>query len=329
MKKQKKANFDADYSLNLKVPTTQNKYGVKIDFYDKQGVLEKLLHYEVLLDISMQEPNLWAFRFNKKNIRFNYKQPELIAEKLTTHLMNALYPFTMIVNEQMQPIKNITNIGEIQNRWKSEKRAINRKYNSKVTDKFINKVDKSLNNLHLQNFLQKDWFFTLFFHPIFLRYTATLKQESIIGLPLIPYKSPVLFRGTLEPKEFLTPYNTLQVLYQGNAIIKNNIPLIIETNETELKAESTILYDIDNQTRLPFLIKMKCNIIDNKGNLMKRVQLSAFTLNTQEKTSTSKRQMQFFINEKPLQKTAMPTQKDKDSKNPSLWKQIKNYRYKK
>lgn len=304
MEKQR-ANFHQDYSVLFNPQNTTQWYGIKYAVLNAENMVEKVLHYEMKTETKRISPEVFSIRFFKENVRLDYKQPSLIVEKLSSHVVSALFPINIHVNNRLEWVKGITNHNEIVGRWKDEKREIDKKMKSATTDTFCKKVDRYLGSkTMIENKINQDWFFALFFHPIYLRYTATLKQESDFYAPLLPYRSAVVYKGILQPNEFKTQYNTIQIRYEGYSH-DDRIRLYHKTLFNKgLNSPLSMVYEIDNITHMIKNIRVVCKIIEQQSKMvLKTIQYNVYALNQKENTPKhTKNKMQFFIEEKPLKK---------------------------
>ncbi|AXB58326.1 hypothetical protein [Flavobacterium fluviale] len=178
----KKVKFESNFSLDFGATDQKMAYGFIYEILEK-NLLKIQLFYEVEIDIKYLGGN-YTLEINRKQIyinnRVSYSKIEEIAIKIST----ALFPLLIKLKPNGE-IDQILNQNEIVKRWTIERKTLLEYYQGEKAAKIISKIDVlfSDSKLLLQS-LAQNWFFCLFFRPLYTSYSEKLKTQYIWKFPV-------------------------------------------------------------------------------------------------------------------------------------------------
>jgi len=257
-------------------------YGVLLIFKDeKQTKLQ--IHYEIDVICLEQVGRYYIFKINKKQVYINEKAPDTTIDELVERCGKVLYPLHIKVNS-LGLATTIMNHKEIIERWKMEKQKIKQSYQGKEVNLLLKNMDDVLQdrNQTSELFLERDWFMTLFFTPIYQN-----KKKDSTYFPLIPYTPTIAYEIKQIHKSHLHRDKDIIIEQKGkcidtrseNDILKGNL---ISANKGKIIAgKSDLKYHIYKNSPIVDAITGSCQI-DFPSGKSKKVTIEIYNL--KEKT---------------------------------------------
>lgn len=313
MKTRKKINFGADYALNLQAINKRKVcvYGIQIDIQENS---ETSIHANFLMRVERIRSQEFIFT-RQMPIIVNEKQPETLLEELAVKCSQVLYPLHVGVHRNGR-MKEVKNYQDILRRWRTEKPSLEKYYKGKVAEKYRALFDKRIQNIDtFQTHLLSDYFFSIFFLPIYQKYTARLLYEEMFYIPSFPGVAPLKHIAIFRPQEFFTENEFIQIDFEGNFNDKRNWEDI--ENKSAL---ATAEHFIDEEKITPIVGDINGKILLHKDRTIKNMVITnklaykgkkrtidiGIYQQAEELQPTSqplsKRRMQFFIDEKPTKR---------------------------
>lgn len=167
------------------------KYGYMYQDFENEKLIKEL-HYEVEINCEISDTsNDFIFEINRKQIYINQQEPDLLVEQMLDKCSKALFPIKIIPAND-GTLYEIYNHNEIVKRWQSLKEHLGTYYYSEIAYKILNKVQKLiLNKDALEKSLNQDWFFHLYFSPLYIEYPLEKPQTY-------NWKSPVFGNQSID-----------------------------------------------------------------------------------------------------------------------------------
>lgn len=212
-------------------------YGFQVINYEKETLLNKI-HYILEMVYKKNENKQIVLEINRKQVYINNKQPDTIIEQLANKISETIFPLQLQVSGNGE-IESLANHKEIVERWKTNKEKLSSYYKGDIAEKIIAKATNFFKNKYiLTESLTENWFFNLFFKPIYGNYSS--KKE-------ISYNSTFPF----ESNEFEMTQNLEDVYSKTNKVIVNTKGNSIKSNT---KNEAIIQYKLNDMDKSIFSI---------------------------------------------------------------------------
>lgn len=216
----------------------KRKYGFSLENYENEFLKTKI-HYEVEIVHLKKEATTNNVEINRKQVYINNKEPEFIIEQLADKISQTIFPIQVKVSGHGE-IESIANHDEIKKRWASKQQDLQDYYEGDLSEKIIAKATICFNNegLLLES-LTKNWFFNLYFKPIYGSYTPL--QE-------IKYNTQFPVNGN-NATEFQLTQNIEKAYTKNNKLIINAVGDFTENNfeNQETNYKTTLQYKLNGQ----------------------------------------------------------------------------------
>ncbi|UWY27572.1 hypothetical protein N4T20_17795 [Flavobacterium sp. TR2] len=221
---ERKVKFESNFSLDFGADSQERVYGYAYENFEN-NILKTQLFYELeivfkdlggyhILEIDRREIYI--------NNQINYSQIEKIANTAS----NALFPVCVKLKRDGQ-IDKILNLDEIRKRWSVNRKKLLEYYIGEVAEKIISKIDRLfLNDSLLEESIAQNWFFHLFFKPLYINYSEKRSVKHI-------WKSPIFGNQSIEygvvqsVKENYTDDDKISVNADGISIDERTIDEIL------------------------------------------------------------------------------------------------------
>ncbi|OWW24523.1 hypothetical protein B4Q04_14495 [Zobellia sp. OII3] len=199
-----------DQNNNSDISYTKD-YGVTIKLHQKKHFDE--IRYKMSLTCSKKARSwIWEVTLNKTGLNVNNKIPDFLKQRLDLEFgTTVLYPIKVMVTP-FGTIKNITptSYKSIIDRFEDFKEKTLQENSGDAILSYLNTLKKGINTQKkLIEHLKYDWFWSLYFNPIYNNATKELMLPLQSNVPLVPYK------GKIEEKVHLSYYNTRQRFFSG------------------------------------------------------------------------------------------------------------------
>jgi hypothetical protein len=265
----------------------QRKYGISVKYFsNNEQNPYKRIDYELTTDLII-DGHEGVLTIDKKDIHYNQHKADNINEILGSSISKAFYPVKTHLNEKGLCTNEILNHEEIKERWKKEKSIILEKYNSEYLDNFFHEADKNFSNkYHLENSLQFDWFWNLFFHPKFINYGDTRQKETALFLSVVPYQFPVKFSGIQTIHKIPTDFHSFTIDFQSKE--QKAHPYFISKKHKASNSFMTlkVVFELDLYHHFPMHIRADFEVFskDQFGNKIsiKKIKYTQFQQNTED-----------------------------------------------
>ncbi|WP_309608996.1 hypothetical protein [Flavobacterium sp.] len=237
-----KVPFINNHEINLTLFKTIKNYGILIKSLEN-NILKTNIHYEIEVECIDHKNQHFIFEINQKQVFINNTVPDSKIENLLYRAGQTLYPLQLNINKYGQ-ISGIVNYKYIKKRWLSEKENIKEYYNGETVQKIIDAVDVIvLDENQLLQSLYKNWFFTLFFSPLYISYTDALSRLVQRDYPIFGDKS-AKFEAIHTINENCSPTNKIIINAKGKATDNRTIDEV-------LNGDSVLKYELSNVTFSP------------------------------------------------------------------------------
>ncbi|MFV0305607.1 MAG: hypothetical protein ACK5IC_09035 [Moheibacter sp.] len=270
---QLKVNFDYNFWLGFYPDKTPKNYGIKFR-YEKNGKEQLAVHYRA--DVCFLENK--CVTVSKHDIYINNKPPELMIERLAQRITRVLNPSTFLYNKE-GTLGSLQNQNQIKEKWKTLKKDIQNYYRGVETESTLVDAEKVIaNKKQLEHYISQDLFFQLFFSPLYLVYTAKLKQDKVRPLSVLPSEPPFSFSIQQEVSQLETRSGKVTVTMTGSL---NNIQEGITTTKSDLQ----LTYKLHKRTHQIFSIEGTISITKKNGT-QHTVNINIYETQEKGKTQT-------------------------------------------
>ena len=275
-----KVPFINNYELKFSPFETKKIYGVIVKNIQNE-VLKNNIHYEIEVECIDFKNQHITFEINQNQIFINNSVPDTKIENLVYKAGQTLYPLQIEANQNGQ-IASILNYKHIKNRWLSEKENLKNYYKGEAVQKIIDAIDIILldENQLLQS-LYKNWFFTLYFSPLYISYTDALCRMVERDFPIFGDKS-AKFNAVHTIGNYCSSNNKITINSKGKAVDTRTIDEILN-GDSPLKHELSnrvvpsigshfeIEYTLNATDRSVFLINASFETHIDKNNTKKTI----------------------------------------------------------
>lgn len=267
---------------------TPRNYGVSVKYFSNgKETPSKRIDYKTTVSLDL-EHNKGTLSIIKKDILYNQHKADSISEILAESLSDSIYPIQTHINEKGLCTNEILNIKDIGERWDKTKSKISQKYASENLNLFFKEADHQIRNkISLENSLQYDWFWNLFFHTKFINYGHTRKTETDLFLSVVPYQFPIKFSGVQCIHKIPTEYHSFIIEFESTERPAHPyfIPKHLQ-NRASLMMSLKVIFDMDIYHHFPMHIRADFEIYskDGKGNKIsvKKIIYTQYHLNPEE-----------------------------------------------
>ena len=192
--------FDSNFNLDLGVSSQSRSYGFSYENFEN-NVLKTQLFYELEVTIiDTSDAGNYFFEIDRKTIYINNKTDFSQIEKVADIAAQSIFPLKIKIKKDGQ-IDYILNREQIKDRYLSARKRILEYYKGDKIDVIIRRIDSLfLNDNLLDKFISKNWFFHLYFKPLYADYTDKLAKKYV-------WKSPVFGNQIIE-------YDVVQTLQE-------------------------------------------------------------------------------------------------------------------
>lgn len=276
-------------------------YAVSVKYFKGEASIPyKRLDYRAKVSISASG----ELYLDKKEIRYNQREPDSHSERVAQVFTNSIYPVKMAVNSEGLSPQLVLNKTEIEERFKRLSLKFKEKYSSKVLDQVFQKFEFCLNHpIYLQDILRNDWFCNLLFHPKLLHYSANNNIDMCLALAVIPYGKPLLFQGKQSVTDSFTTYHAHVIRFESEEQVAPSYFTAGQENKAEnYYIQLHVLFDIDiyryftMHSRATILVYSKDAL--NNNILHKRIEYRQYQQNTKQNfVRTTENEQSFLVEE--------------------------------
>jgi len=185
----KKVRFDEGFGLNLEASKEKRVYGFCYENFEN-NVLKSQIHYEIEIH-SMDDDfsDNCIFEINRKQLYINNRTPDLKIEQIVQKAAQTIFPLRIKIKSNGE-IQEILTGNTIKKRWLSVKEDLLKYYKGETISKVIHKIETVLlNDVLLKQSISQNWFFHLYFKPLYVDYTEKLKCKFIWNSPVFGNQS--------------------------------------------------------------------------------------------------------------------------------------------
>ncbi len=253
-----KDNYDVDDDSGERTRT----YGVVTE-YNTTEYTQKIQYN---ITISYINKNLssknWLVTLSKSQVYINNASLDNVVDSLAENFSKqVLYPVVLEVSPQGE-VLGIDNYNEIIERYKKFKIRTNKEYKGLLITRYLELISQNMESEYtLQSVMEKEWFWALFFKPIYNTFSFRKKQKLNILLPSFSSYNPcTYYKG-----ELLTQQEHIRegiIAMSFNGISK----AITYKEEQDLEANTIIDYELSATTHLIKEIRSKAVLTKDKIN---------------------------------------------------------------
>ena len=212
-------------------------YGFQVENYENETLINKI-HYLLEMVYKKNEDKQIVLEINRKQVYINNKQPDAIIEQLANSISETIFPIQLQISSKGE-IESIGNHKEILERWQIKKEELSAYYKGDIAEKIIAKADNFFKNKYIiTDSLTENWFFNLFFKPIYGSYSTNKEINYNCTFPF-------------ESKEFEITQNLEDVYSKTNKVIINTVG---KSTNSKTKNEATIQYKLNELDKSIFSI---------------------------------------------------------------------------
>lgn len=237
---------------------TPKTYGYTLENYEGDRIKNKI-HYEVDTVYKENDYNLKIIEINRKQVYINHKMPDVAIEQLLDKIAQNMFPIALEINDSGVIIA-ISNHKEIKKRWLASKEELMQYYKKEQSDAIINKADLYFNNeKQLRGMLSNNWFFNLFFKPIYnnspeIQYTTKI---PFLSKRLVEYEIKQTMDNvyTKSGKVIInhigkiTDHRTIYEVLQNKTVLEKERP-----NIQHIQSEGNVQYKLNSADNSMFSI---------------------------------------------------------------------------
>ncbi len=270
-------------------------------------------HYEIdVICIEETQDDHFLFEIFKHQIYINEKTPDILIDELSERCGKVLYPLQLKVNRQGEIIK-INNYQYIVDRWEAEKKAILRSYKGKEVTLLMKNMDAVIEDINklTDMLLQRDWFITLFFAPIY-----NFNVTKNIALPFIPYQLGCPYEFKNKITKHTHKKEDVVIRLKGKCIdtrserdiLRGNL-ISLDKEKKRVKGKIDINYQFYKEAKLANAITGICSLDFPSG---KSKKMTVEMYNLKNKTPLSSVQKEAISEEKKIaEEKKLPKKKKK------------------
>lgn len=269
--------------ISLPAGVGVRRYGVSVKYFT--GAAEqpnKRADYEAVIDLEEHELG-WLLRLDKQQVFFNRHEPDTISERFGAAVSSSLYPVETVINGWGRQVTGIINHAAILKRWQANRQQLLDKYEGAVMDDFVKAADKKMQNSSLiQQAMNYDLYWNLFFHPKYMAYTEKLMQPVDLYLSVIPYKAPVRFSGMQRIIPQITSYGAIGVKFvsEEQGALAELLPENMKDTPCFMKV--TVDFDLDREHHFAMHTRALLEVYEKEGkyteNLVRKIQFTMYQL---------------------------------------------------
>jgi hypothetical protein len=237
---------------------TQKTYGYTFENYEGDFLKNKI-HYEVDAVYKKNDSNLKIIEINRKQVYVNHKMPDVAVEQLLDKIAQNIFPIALQIND-IGEIKAIANHNEIKERWLANKEELTHYYKKEQSDVIIKKADLSFTNeKELLGMLSKNWFFNLFFKPIYGNYSEKKEIQYTAKAPFLS-KSLLEYEITQTLQDLYTKSGKLIINHIGKTIDHRTIDEVLQ-NKTVLEKDRPNIQFVQSEGNVQYKLNSSDNSI--------------------------------------------------------------------
>jgi hypothetical protein len=226
MQNSKKISSEKEFPINLNPFTQKRNYGFTYQNFENDGLISTI-HYETEIICDENDYNYAIFEINRKQIFIDNQAPNLKMEQLAHSCAQAIFPIRVKTNEEGE-IVQIINHEAIKQRWTPIKENLLNYFRGEVVQEIILKTEMVLlNQKQLQKSIEKNWFFHLFFKPLYKNYNQNKPTVSIWESPVFGNQN-IKYEVHHMVEENYSPTNKIFINAKGKSIDERTIQEVLD-----------------------------------------------------------------------------------------------------
>jgi hypothetical protein len=183
MLNQKKVVFGKGFSLYFFPFMEKRVYGFKCQNFENEE-LSNTVHYEIEVECIQSHYNNCIFEINRKQVFIDQQAPDLKIEQIAEACAQAIFPIRVKIDQEGS-IVEIVNHKAIKQRWIPIKERLLKYYQGNIVPEIILRSETVLLNENLlEKSICKNWFFHLYFKPLYIGYTPDKLHDYIWESPV-------------------------------------------------------------------------------------------------------------------------------------------------
>lgn len=300
----KKVAFDKDTRINFYPFTQKRVYGFTSQNFENEKLISTV-HYQIEIGCIDSNYSNCVFEINRKQIYVNDLAPDLKIEKITEACAQVIFPIQVKVNRDGNIVK-IVNHQAIKQRWSPVKERLLKYYQGNIAEILLKSETVLLNENLLEKSICKNWFFHLYFKPLYISYPKNksldyIWDSPVFGNQIIKYD----VNHTIE--EHYSATNKIFINAKGKSIDERTIAEVLNGSSypkskmagilvEPLKSEMEVQYKLYGEDRSIFSIigTYKTKITEQKN---KTTQMGIYHLpeNSSYRPKVYNNSVQFYV----------------------------------
>ncbi|KIA94811.1 hypothetical protein OA93_19060 [Flavobacterium sp. KMS] len=218
----RKVEFDKGFSLDFGASEEKRVYGFTYENFEN-NILKNQMHYEIEIDFKNDNySNNYILEINRKQIFINNQIPNFKIEQIADKAAQTIFPLCIKVKKNGE-IEEILSCETIKKRWLLVKEGLLKYYKEEIILKIIDKIEIVLLNENLlKQSISQNWFFQLYFKPLYVDYTEKLRCKFIWDSPVFGDQS-IKYGVVHTIKEHYSLDNKISINADGIAIDERTI----------------------------------------------------------------------------------------------------------
>lgn len=218
----RKVVFENNFSLDFGASNQKRIYGFLYENFEND-ILKNQIFYEVEVDfLNDRYGNNCVFEIDRKQIFINNKTSRSHLEQIADQAGQTIFPLRIKIKKN-GAIEKILNHDLIKQRWTGAKTKLLTYYKGEKIPKTIAKIETVLLNENLlEKALHQNWFFHLFFNPLYISYTEKLRCKYIWESPIFGNQS-IKYGAVHTIKEHYSVNDKININVNGIAIDERTI----------------------------------------------------------------------------------------------------------
>jgi hypothetical protein len=254
--------FKTPFVNHFELTTTPTKelktFGVIIQNQENTKLIDQV-HYEIDVKCINSSYYTATFEFTRKQVYINEAAPDYTIDQLVYRASTVIFPIQITSNSYGQ-IDAIANYTAIVNRWEKEREELLEFYEGAISKNIVSKIDQLINNPEeLKQSLYKNWFFCMFFSPLYhLSYGEERSKKIERKYPVFG-NNTVLYEADHTVDKLCSDTGKILIRVQGKAIDERtckevlddyNYPKAKMTNPEvkTIESDMSIVYKLHSET---------------------------------------------------------------------------------
>ena len=226
MHSSKKISSEKEFRIHFNPFTQKRNYGFTYQNFENEELISAI-HYETEIICDDHEYSYSVFEINRKQVFIDNQAPDLKIEQIADSCAQAIFPIRVKTNQEGKIVK-IVNHEAIKQRWIPIKENLLNYYQGKIVQEIILKTEKVLfNPKKLQQSIDKNWFFHLYFKPLYKNYSQNKPTVSTWESPVFGNQN-IKYEVQHTVAENYSPTNKILINAKGKSIDERTVQEVLD-----------------------------------------------------------------------------------------------------